>query len=163
MRGSIAKGVYDVEGTTMILRRAGIVSIAGVVSMFVAGAAACGGSDSDVATARAGSEGGPCPTNGESCDVGLVCLSKTCVKPVQGDADSTSSSSSGGSSGTPSDGSVSVDANAFDAAACKYQHPLVDAGLRYCDPGHCYCKKTDGCNAKALAALCCEGNEGTCY
>lgn len=148
----------------MIMRRAGIVSIAGVVSMFVATAVACGGSDSDVAQGgRAGSEGGPCPTNGGSCDVGLVCLSKTCVRPAEGDGGSTSSSSSGGSSGTPSDGSVQEDANGFDAAACKYQHPLLDAGLRSCDPGHCYCKKTDGCYAKGIAAACCEGNEGTCY
>ena len=147
----------------MIMRRAGIVSIAGVVSMVVATASACGGSDSDVAQARAGSEGAPCPTNGGSCDVGLVCLSNTCVRPGEGDGGSTSSSSSGGSSGAPSDGSVPEDANAFDAAACKFQHPLVDASLRSCDPGHCYCKKTDSCYAKAIAAPCCEGNEGTCY
>jgi len=146
----------------MIMRTAGIVSIAGVVSMVFATASACGGSDNTVAQGgRAGSEGGPCPTNGGSCDVGLVCLSNTCVKQADGDAGSSSSSS--GSSGSPTDASTGDGASDFDAAACKYQHPLVDAGLRYCEPGHCYCKKTDGCNAKAIAAPCCEGNEGTCY
>lgn len=149
----------------MIMRTAGIVSIAGVVSMVIASASACGGSDSTVSQGgRAGSEGGPCPSGGASCDVGLICLSNTCVKPADGDAGgTTSSSSSGGSSGAPSDGSVQEDANGGDAAACKFQHPLLDAGLRYCDPGDCYCKKADSCYAKGIAAACCEGNEGTCY
>lgn len=147
----------------MIMRTAGIVSIAGVVSMVVITASACGGSDSTVSQGgRAGSEGGPCPTNGGTCDVGLVCLSKTCVKPADGDGGSTSSSSSSGSSGT-TDGSAGEAASDFDAAACKYQHPVLDAGLRYCAPGHCYCKKADSCYPKAIAAPCCEGDEGTCY
>lgn len=153
----------------MIIRAGGIVSIAGVVSMIAASASACSGSESNAVNEgpRVGSEGGPCPAAGTSCDVGLVCLSNLCVRPAETDgspsaSSSSSSSGSNGSSGGPADASTD-EAAAFDAADCKFKHPLLDAGLRFCGPGDCYCKGADSCYPKSIAAACCGGSEGTCY
>lgn len=34
-------------------------------------------------------------------------------------------------------------------------HPLLDAGLRYCASGSCYCPSTDACRPVAVARMCC--------
>ena len=78
-----------------------------------------------------------------------------------------SSGSTTGDSGTDSaDGAASSDTgNAsdtgadsdFDAAQCVGSHPLVDGGLRFCAPQHCYCAAKDACFAKSIAERCCPG------
>lgn len=34
-------------------------------------------------------------------------------------------------------------------------HPLLDAGARFCAPGHCFCPPTDSCRPSAVAQACC--------
>lgn len=34
-------------------------------------------------------------------------------------------------------------------------HPLLDAGARFCAPGHCYCSTTDACRPASVAQGCC--------
>ncbi len=145
-------------------------------SLLLMVAAACSGTTGVSPAPRAGSEGGPCPPHGTSCDVDLVCLSNLCVRPEPATG-----------AGTGPDGSVSivdgasgasdtgVDASVVDAGAdgprdaglaadagCKFGHPLLDAGARYCAAGHCYCKPADSCYPMAIASLCCTVPV-TCY
>lgn len=145
----------------MRMRAAMIVGITGIVSAAALATNACAGSSTGSLDQgpRAGSEGGPCPGGGASCDVGLVCLSNLCVKPGDGGS-TTSSSSSGSSSGGTGD--ASADDGGFDAAACKFKHPLLDGGLRYCVGGECHCETDDSCYAKDIAGSCCKGKT-VCY
>src|SRR6185295_10130992 len=59
-------------------------------------------------------------------------------------ADGASSSDTGGASDTGADSD-------FDAAQCVGSYPLVDGGLRFCAPEHCYCGGKDACFAKSIA------------
>lgn len=34
-------------------------------------------------------------------------------------------------------------------------HPLLDAGARFCAPGHCFCPPTDSCRPSTVAQACC--------
>lgn len=120
-------------------------------------------------SSAAGAEGSPCTntTNtGGGCATGLACVSNVCVAS---DAimDGGVAKSDGSAPVTDASDAGASDAGAadapFDAAACAYQHPLVDAGARYCGAGRCYCAAKDSCYATASAADCCENGAVVCY
>ena len=68
-------------------------------------------------------------------------------------------SSEGGDGSATGDGSSnndgSVNDGASDGAACQGKHPIVDAGMRYCGLGDCYCMGKDSCFPMAIAKACC--------
>ena len=95
--------------------------------------------------------------------VGIVAsfgCSSTIIIVAAEDAGGSSESGDSASDAPPADAPLS-DAPSTDApptdAPCKGSHPLVDAGLRFCGPGDCYCTDKDACYAKASAAGCCAG------
>jgi hypothetical protein len=116
-------------------RRVFVVSASISFLMLVWG---CSGSEENVGPGSPGTEGSPCPRSGGGCKSGLVCVSNVCVVSEQQQGASSSSSVDGGGNGESDGGGgeTSTPDAPFDAAQCKFLHPLVDGGARYCSVEH---------------------------
>ncbi len=68
---------------------------------------------------------------------------------VAGNTASGGAAGTSGSAGSASGGSAGL--------SCQGDHPLVDAGDRYCGEGECRCIASDKCFSDKDAARCCEG------
>jgi hypothetical protein len=74
-----------------------------------------------------------------------------------GSASGGSAGSSAGSAGSSGSSGSSAGSGGAAGAECNGTHPLVDGGVRYCEPGQCRCIGSDLCFLQDRAARCCEG------
>lgn len=108
-----------------------------------------------------------------ACVVGmLVACSGSTSSGVDGPAPTTFEGGAAGEGGAEDSSGGNTDADASsssDSAAdatppeCKYKHPLLDAGKRFCGNGECYCAKVDSCYGMAIAKTCCDDMPVVCY